>query len=380
VRTFLLPDLGEGLPDAEIVKWYVQVGDNIQKDQNLVSVETAKALLDIPSPFTGRIVKLFAKVGELVKTGGPLVEFEVIETLVQKDQGTVVGKLEVTDTIIGGPTKFYTQSEKKTVKATLLVRNLAERLKVDLTKIKPTGPNATVTRKDVELAANTRSIEEASPLLPENKQFIEKLKGARRAMAETMSKASFEVVPVTVMEDVILLNISEDYDITIQVIQAIKYAVTSEPALNAWYDHSTLSRRLMTEINIGVAIDTVDGLFVPVIHQVEELNDVQLRQNLESLKQQINARTIALEDLKGASILLSNFGKFSGRYATPVVVPPTVATLGVGKVREEVIASDQKIQIAKVLPLSLTVDHRAVTGGEATRFLKVIVQCLQKTQ
>ncbi len=370
MKNFQLPDLGEGLPGAEIVKWYVKVGDNIKKDQTLASLETAKALIDIPSPFTGRIIRLFGQVGETIKTGDPLVEFEILDELEEIiDQGTVVGKLEVSETIIKETTASLPEVgvNQKGVKTTPFVRALAKRLKVDLTKIQPTGPENTITTKDVELAADVFKEE----------SYFEQLKGPRRAMAETMNALYHEVVPVTVVEDVKLLHFSKEYDITVQLIQAISSAIKSEPALNAWYDGKTFGRRMITELNVGIAMDTPQGLFVPVIYQAEKLNTIQLRQRLEELKKEVKDRTIKLENLKGATILLSNFGKFSGRYATPVVVPPTVAILGAGKLREEVVVVEKKMQIAFVLPLSLTIDHRAVTGGEATRFLQTVVHFLQ---
>lgn len=350
---FNLPDLGEGLPDAEIATWYVKVRDWVEKDQNLVSLETAKALVDVPSPMAGRLVKLFGHRGDIIKTGEPLVEFEAEK----KDTGTVAGRLEESNTVL----------KENTVHIMPAVRALATRLQVDLKSIKPTNPDGILTTKDVEEAA--KKISAAGSL--------ELLKGVRRTMAVSMSQSHTEVVSVTVVEDAKCINWSKTEDITIRLIQAIIFAAKKEPALNAWYDGKAIGRRLIDEINIGIAMDTADGLFVPVMHHADKADPITLRKRLDLLKTEVQSRKILPENLKGASFILSNFGKFSGRYANPIIMPPTVAILGAGSLREEVVVVNGKSTVCPVLPLSLTFDHRAVTGGEATRFLGAVIQCLE---
>lgn len=368
MKIFKLPDLGEGLSEAEIVEWHIKEGQDIKVDQILVSVETAKAVIEVPSPISGRIVKLFGKPGDIIKTEGPLVEFETeTETATEKDQGTVVGKLSVTDTVVTEAAMSIVMHTVSGAKATPAVRALAHHLKVDLNRVTPTGPNSTVTSQDVELAA--KSFNEAGPLEP--------LKGFRRAMAQTMSQAHAEVVPVTVIEDAKILNWSKGEDISIRLIQALIIACNKEPALNAWYDSKALGRRLITDVHLGIAMDSAHGLYVPVIRNADKLNAVELRKVLEEFKVKIQSRSVSPEELRGATITLSNFGNIGGRYATPIILPPMVAILGAGRLREAVVVVQGESRICPVLPLSLTVDHRAVTGGEAARFLEIVIKNLE---
>ncbi|MFK5894331.1 MAG: 2-oxo acid dehydrogenase subunit E2, partial [Pseudomonadota bacterium] len=152
----------------------------------------------------------------------------------------------------------------------------------------------------------------------------------------------------------------------------------AEPSLNAWYDSHSVGRRLIKQIHLGLAVDTDDGLFVPVIKDVNELNDSKLRENINALKQQLKLRKLSPESLRGNTITLSNFGAIGGRYANPVIVPPTVAILGAGKLCVEPVAVNGKVEIHKRIPLSLSFDHRAVTGGEATRFMLAVLKSLQQ--
>ena len=376
MTTFHLPDLGEGLPDAEISKWFVKEGDIVAIDDPLVAMETAKAVVDVPSPIAGKIVKLHGEPGDVINTGAPLVEFFTTEPGVKvqmtRDAGTVAGKLETSDTVIEeyillGAAKSIDQK----IKTTPAIRALAGRLNVDLASLQGSGPNGAITRQDVEQA-------HAKPKLAAVGEGFVQVKGTRRNMAQVMSQSHASIVPVTVMDDAVLLHWSKETDITVQVIQAVAAASKIEPALNAWFDGQSMSRKFFEAVHLGLAVDTEDGLFVPVMRDVEKKSSKQLREALEQIKNQVQARTIPPEDLKGATITVSNFGKFAGRYANPIIVPPQVAILGVGRIREEVVVVNGETAVAKVLPLALTIDHRACTGGEATRFLGAVIEQLQR--
>lgn len=388
MKIFLLPDLGEGLPDAEISEWHVSVGEYITLDQRLVSMETAKAVVEIPSPFTGKIVKLYGKSGDIIKTGAPLIEFAVegeevafhsdpdaandLANGAANNPATAAGEIQVGNTVIQEQALPLgsRQQGAGSVKATPAIRALAQQKKLDLATITPTGPGRTITRQDVEQAA----------ALLEQAGSVELLKGTRRAMAQAMMLSQAEVVAVTVVEDAKLIDWPASADITVRIIQAITFACKKEPALNAWFDSKAMGRRLLKEIHLGIAMDAAEGLFVPVIKNLEALTGEQIREQIEVLKKQVNERSISPESLRGATFTLSNFGKFAGRYANPVVVPPMVAILGVGKLREEPVVVGTEIRIGKVLPLALTFDHRSVTGGEATRFLGAVVASLESQQ
>ncbi len=187
-----------------------------------------------------------------------------------------------------------------------------------------------------------------------------------------------EVVPVSLFDEADIACWKEQSDITIRLIQAIKFACTKEPALNAWFNTAHNARKCFEEVHLGLAMDSNEGLFVPVIHDVAHYNDHELRNIINDYKRAVLERALPAEKLKGATITLSNFGKFAGRFASPIIVPPMVAILAVGRLYEGVVSNKGKIEVHRLLPLSLSFDHRAVTGGEATRFLGAVIESLQK--
>jgi 2-oxoisovalerate dehydrogenase E2 component (dihydrolipoyl transacylase) len=362
MNTFHLPDLGEGLPEGEICKWHVKEGEFVKADDPLVSIETAKAVVEVPSPFTGKVAKLYGKEGDIIPTGAPLVDFEGEK----KSSSTVAGEIkETNDIIVERATSVSARGGN--VKALPAVRALAKKLNVDLNIVTPTGNDGTITADDVKKAHELFS--SAGP--------IEPLKGVRRFMAIAMAQSHAEVVPVTVYDDADITDWVANKTFTERVLKALATAAQKEKSLNAWYDGQAMGRRVFDHVHIGVAMDTADGLFVPVIHDVQTKSMEQLRHEIEQLKQEVKTRTIAPEKMQGATIVLSNFGNFAGRYASPIIVIPTVAILAVGMIREAVWPINGEAKIRSVLPLSLTFDHRAVTGGEATRFLKAVIEDLK---
>jgi pyruvate dehydrogenase E2 component (dihydrolipoamide acetyltransferase) len=373
MKIFHLPDLGEGLPDAEIREWYVKEGDEVKVDQPMVAMETAKAVVDVPAPRSGCIQKLYGKAGDVIQTGAPLVEFEEGDTQApaKEKSATVVGNLESSDVVLTeAPTGIKQVTAATTIKAIPAVRALAKRLNVDLEKISPTGPGGQISMEDVEKAAKQNS---AAPA-----ESFEPLRGVRRAMAAAMEQSHAEVVPVTIVDDADIHAWPTKTDITFRVIRAIIAGCKAEPSLNAWYNTKAAARKLHTDIHLGIAMDAGDGLFVPVLKDAAKQSAEQIRATINTFKEQVKARTIPQEDLKGATIVLSNVGVFAGRYASPIIVPPTVSILATGRIRDEVVAHEGQPAVHRVLPLSLTLDHRAITGGEAARFLAAVIADLEK--
>jgi len=468
-KKFLLPDLGEGLPDATIVEWYVKEGDTIKLDDNLVSMETAKAVVDVPSPVSGKVLKLAGGAGDVIVTGSVLAEFEVDPSMPQRaegqdtghhhggggdhapgqgvgtqdpmpddrvvasqeggalkhegepapkgeprdDAGTVVGAMQSSDKVhseaavaVGG------------VKAMPAVRAMARKLKVDLSRVRASGPDGTVTMADVKQAAADGSAVVGAVLAPRSPSTgaappseanrgastaptgqrgpvsasgkpmrtqppgvaatgqPEQLKGVRRNMARVMADAHAQVVPTTLVDDADLHAWVGKQDITARLIRSIVVACKAVPALNAWFDGQSLSRTLHPHVDIGIAVDTDDGLFVPALRNADMLDAQGVRTSIQRLRAQVESRTIPASELSGYTISLSNFGMFAGRYATPVVVPPTVAIIGAGKLSHDVVAVMGGIEVHRRMPISLTFDHRAATGGEAARFLKALLDDL----
>ncbi|MBN8223981.1 MAG: 2-oxo acid dehydrogenase subunit E2 [Xanthomonadales bacterium] len=470
-KTFHLPDLGEGLPDATIVEWFVKEGDTIRLDEPLVSMETAKAVVEVPSPVSGKVLKLAGGAGDVIVTGAMLAVFEADPSLPQRaegqdtghghghgggghhaagasaqpaaaqattaptadgdgdgdgerdDAGTVVGAMQSSNAVhneqavsVGG------------VKAMPAVRALAKKLGVDLSRVRASGADGTVSLADVKQAAADPSAllpsaagkgprgEDpaaspaagtfAAPAVPPAQSFAhgekspmrtpvsasgkpmrtrppgaqaaasgqpEQLKGVRRNMARVMADAHAKVVPTTLVDDADLHAWIGKQDITARLIRAIVTACRTVPALNAWFDGEALAVTRHPQVDVGIAVDTDDGLFVPALRNADMLDARGIREGINRLRAQVEERTIPASELSGYTISLSNFGMFAGRYATPVVVPPCVAIVGAGRLAHDVVAVIGGIEVHRRLPVSLTFDHRAATGGEAARFLKALL-------
>jgi len=360
MSTFVLPDLGEGLQEAELVAWHVGEGDHVVADQPLVSVETEKAVVEVPSPQDGKIARLCVQPGERVKVGGPLVEFEEGP---RADTGTIVGELAAAP-----PPVLPPAPQVPAVRAAPAVRALAQRLGVDLAEITASGPGGAVTSADVERAARAQTA--AGP--------VEPLAGVRRAMAVNMARSHAGIVPATVSDEADIAAWAPQSDVTIRLARAIAAGCAASPGLNAWYDGRTMERRLLKQIDLGLAVDTEDGLFVPVLRNIGGRDAADLRRGIEAMKKDVRARKVPVAELRGQTITLSNFGMFAGRFAALVIVPPQVAILGAGRITERPVVADGNVAAHRILPLSLTFDHRAVTGGEAARFLKATIEDLEK--
>ena len=373
MNIFKLPDLGEGLPEATVREWYIKEGDSVTLDQPIVAVETAKALVDIPSPYEGVIEKCFAEVDQILETGQPLVGFEgdATEELVTVDTGTVVGEIYQSDKILQ-KTTTESPASSAAVTATAEARSYARRHKVDLISIQLSGTR--ITKKDVERHLKAQQNIESNAILSP----------VRQAMILSMQKANQEVANMTVQDDAIISHWFQKESLLLRSIRAIAEAVAEVPVVNAHFNAEQKTVNLHTNqdgqpiINLGIAIDTEHGLFVPVIKDINSHTDEQLLSQVETFKHQAMNKTLSAEDQKGATITLSNFGSIAAKYATPLVIPPMVGIVGIGRVYDSIIAKDQQVTIAKSLPLSVSADHRVVTGGEVIRFLAALIRAFEK--
>jgi pyruvate dehydrogenase E2 component (dihydrolipoamide acetyltransferase) len=373
MKTLTLPDLGEGLREAEIVAWHVSNGDHVNRDQPLVSVETAKAVVEIPAPWSGRVVRTFGEPREIVAVGRPLVE---IETGIEDgaDYGTVVGELAVgPDSGPGSEPPSAIEriqdiapdqvQSRRAAKASPAVRRQAADLGIDLAEVTGTGPSGTITMADLRATNH--------PVLAGDR--YEALRGVRRAMAEAMTRSRGEIVAATLTDEAIIETWSNDADPTVRLIRAIAAGCCAAPALNAWFDSASNARRLHSRIDLGVAIETADGLFVPVLRDVGDRDPADLRVALGVAKRNVASRTIPAADLQGQTLTLSNFGMLGGMHAVLTIMPPQVAILGAGRIHHAARVIDGDVKAVRVLPLSLSFDHRVVTGAEACRFMSAVI-------
>ena len=456
-KLFLLPDLGEGLPDAEIVEWLVKVGDVVRLDEPLVSMETAKAVVEVPSPYSGKVTRLAGAAGDVIETGHWLAEVELDPALPQRadaqdtghshghgskgagqpvpneaarddgdattvvasdtggelledegaapdqdgDAGTVVGAMQSSNAVrveqavaIGG------------IKAMPAVRALARKLKVDLARVQPSGVNGDISLADVKRAAAAPAVAPAPSRAVASERMAvatpprpalraapasavardadakldldDPIRGVRRNMIRTMSQAHAEVVPTSLMDDADIHAWSPGEDIMARLIRALGVAAQAVPALNSWFNAKEGTLRRHSRVDVGIAIDSPDGLFVANLRGAEKLDAWQIRGELNRIRDGVKARSLPPEDLRDYTLMLSNFGVFAGKYATPVVVPPCVCIVGAGRLYHAVVPVLGGLETHRQMPISLTFDHRAATGGEAARFLRALLDDLQR--
>jgi 2-oxoisovalerate dehydrogenase E2 component (dihydrolipoyl transacylase) len=393
---FTLPDLGEGLQEAEIVRWHVAVGDQVKVDQPMVAMETAKAIVEVPSPFDGVITALHGNPGDTVATGAPLVDFALAGSAGEDApeagiaKGGVVGRMPESDLLIQNAPAASARAGTRRARAVPAARELARRLNIDLDGISGSGRDGLVTLDDVLGAAPAAITPAVAPRIPvatssmrpatdrSEPGEIEVLRSLRRAMAQSMTLARDNVMECSVFDDADIEGWNTQGDYTVRLLRAIGVGCKAEPGLNAWFDGSTQGRRIFRHIQVGIAVDTPDGLLVPVIRDVGNRDAGALRAEVNRLKTGARERTLPATDLRDFTFMLSNFGVMAGRYATPVVVPPSVAILGAGRISRDVVAIGDRIEAHRRIPLSLTFDHRCVTGGEAVRFLAGVIEDLQK--
>lgn len=394
MKELKLPDLGEGLQEAEVVSWLVQEGDTVRADQPIVSVETAKAVVEVPSPVEGVLAKRHFEEGEIVEVGQVVASFEVAGEEAdapaeaapeapasdngdtppeaaegpRKDSGTVAGALEESNEVVREDEASVGGKKHAGIKATPAVRALARKLDVDLEVVTPTGPNDTITRGDIERVHQI--LKEVEP--------ITEVKGVRRAMCQAMGMARNEVMHATIMDDADISAWPEKPDITVRLIRSICAACKAEPSLNGWFFPKEMGRRLLKKVHLGLAVDTGDGLFVPKIEDAGNRTPEELRAAVNQLKDDVRSRSVPPEQLRGHTITLSNFGMIAGKYGNPVVIPPTMAIVAAGKIHKAVRVVDAQPAVRKLIPLSLSFDHRVITGGEASRWLGAMIADLEQ--
>jgi 2-oxoisovalerate dehydrogenase E2 component (dihydrolipoyl transacylase) len=330
LSVFKLPDLGEGLADAKILEWHAKERDHIKADEPLVSVETAKAVIEIPSPETGIIQKIYGAIGENVKVNAELVMFE------QQESTTA-------------PTPQH-----NAIKAMPAARKLAKEHNISLSDIKPVN-NAAITTHDVE------------------KHIANNYNSNRKAMSHNMQHAYKNVVPATIHEDINIRLWQEPIDITARTIESIAYALTKNPIINSTFCDTTNQLIACTELNIGLATQKESGLYLPNITlTADSCNISAIRTKIDSIK----AGDITTQNQAKHSIIYSNIGSIAGQYSNPILVPPAIIIIATGKVRKKVVVVENKAMICPIMPISVTFDHRAITGAEAAMFIKHFEQDL----
>jgi pyruvate dehydrogenase E2 component (dihydrolipoamide acetyltransferase) len=418
VREFLVPDLGEGLEDAQIVRWHVGVGDVIELNQDVCEVETAKALVAIPSPFEGRVVERFGEVGETVDVGKALLRIEVAGDTSQASAAqpaAAPAEPQRTSVLVGygaeqgtgsrrrragvGPDRRDGGPERRSSTTKALakppVRKLAKDLQVDLDGIAPgSGPHGTITREDVQAAASAGAGAAARPADrldepgtapgPRAGERIP-LRGIRGRIAQKMVTSRTEIPEATCSitidcTDLVatakeLTEASESNGTGIKVtplalvLKATAIALRQFPEVNSRLDSDAQEIVLLEDINLGVAMDTERGLIVPVIKDAEARSVLDLGRELLRLVEAGRSGSIRPEDLTGGTFTVNNYGALGTEDGEPIINHPEAAILGIGAIQERPWVVDGEIAVRRVARLTLAFDHRIFDGGAAARFL-----------
>ncbi len=392
---FKLPDIGEGLHEATIVTWFVKEGDYVKENENVVEVQTDKAIVEISSPVTGTIQSLGAKEGETVPVGNTLISVQ-LEEQPKHDSISIQSS---------SPTQ---KSLKKRVIAAPSVRKLARDLGIDITEVTPTGKAAKVTAEDVQNFFNQVQNEAAAALATEivrevespqqqedklsvrvdftrkmNEDRREPIQGIRRVIYENMKKSASTAIHCTGMDEVVLSKLVEvkkqlqSYAETRGVkltylpffVKAVSKALKHHPNFNASVDDAKMEIIYKKEIHIGIATATNEGLIVPVIKHADQKTVLEIAQEIEDLSARARERKLKPAELTGSTFTISNTGANGGWYATPIINYPEVAILGVHSIKKRPIVVNDEIVIGHVMGTSLTFDHRVIDGDPANRFM-----------
>jgi len=410
---FKLPDVGEGIHEAEIVRWLVKVGNTIAQDEAMVEIQTDKALVEIPSPVAGTIVELKAKPGQMVHVGDLLIVINPNQTeqlpIVQPPQ-PANGQVESSHQIgIAGP--------GKRVLAAPAIRKMALEHGIELSHLSGSGQAGRILLSDLKQAIAQKQtllstsskiehspkpaiIEEISsgdpkPIAPsplkQQQTDIVPLQGLRRRIAERMTEAwqipqvtSFDEVDVTELvalrQELKPLAAEQDVKLTYLpfIIKATIHTLQQFPDFNATLDMANQQIRYHRHYNIGIATAIDEGLIVPVLHQAEQLSLLNLARELTRLMTLAQTRGLALNELIGSTFTITNFGSLGGLQGTPIINPPEVAILGCGRIEERVVPMDGQPTIRPIMNLSLSFDHRLIDGALATRFLNYLKTLLNQ--
>ncbi|MBK5276330.1 MAG: 2-oxo acid dehydrogenase subunit E2 [Desulfuromonadales bacterium] len=381
---FRLPDLGEGIAEVELRKWLVVDGQRVEEHQTVAEVETDKAVVEIPSPHGGAVCGLHGREGDIIRVGDILMTI-CEETAPQARPRSVgiVGELPEAE----DATQADSAAANADVKATPLVRRLARERGIDLHAIRGSGPHGSISPEDLE-----RSVP-AAPSTDESFGPVERLplRGIRRTTARNVLAAQQRTAFVTVMEEADISELAElrsreqaaagthGTHLTFLpfFIKAVQHALRDFPAFNAAIDDTGETIILKNHYHFGIAVETPDGLMVPVIRNVDKKSILDLAAEIQALGQKARERTITLEELKGSSFTITNFGHFGGLFATPIINWPDVAIIGFGRVAGRPWVHDGVIAIRTILPISLTFDHRITDGVSAAQFMARVVGYLQ---
>lgn len=410
---FKLPDIGEGVHEGEITKWLVGTGDRIKSDQPMVEVMTDKATVEIPSPVSGVVEKLFAREGQTIEVGSALLTIREDGTVeVQAEPQPKAGDSVVAEKPKQTPdpdpvTKPMAEGEVMSfdVLATPATRKLSRELDIDLRTLRGSGPHGRITKLDVQMAYEGQqaavrrpshpapsSMAMTVPKLMVPRGALERipLRGIRKKIAQAMAHskrtaAHFTYVEEVDMTEIVKLRESVKEEARMRgikitylpfIIKSMIPALKEFPFLNASLDDERQEVLLKGDYNIGIATDTPLGLLVPVVKNADQKSIWELAEEIALLAERARTGKSSLEDLKDGTFTITNAGTIGGVFATPVIHHPEVAILGVNAIRKRPVVIEDRIVIREMMFLSISIDHRVVDGADAARFMNRLVYFL----
>lgn len=410
---FNFPDLGEGLEEGTILEWYVKEGDQVKVGDPVVQMETDKVVADIPSSKNGVITALHGNPGDVIRVGAPLMEIEVdgkeqisstahhssTEPIVEgEDAAAVVGTMEVAGNEAAplassseglGSERGQSEPERKAL-ATPVARALAKEMGIDINVVPGSGPSGRVKREDIlqygsDMAAEP--VKDASMESSDNDVTYQPLTQIRKTIARNMLNSKrntvhmslFEEVEISALKVVIAkykpLYAEKGVKLTYLpfIVKAVALALKHHPQLNSQIDTENNRMILYNRCHIAIAVDAPDGLVVPVIRDADRISLFEVASQIGRLAEKARNRKLTLEEMKEGSFSITSFGSIGGIFATPVINYPQAGILGIGRIMKTPIVKGDEIVIGHIMPLSLSVDHRIVDGGETARFLSRVM-------
>src|SRR3954447_2556183 len=363
---FKLPDLGEGLTEGEIARWLVAEGQEIAEDDPLVEVQTDKTTVEIPSPAGGKVARILVAEGDVVPVGTVLVVIgeDGAAPAAEDEQPRAEPPASVSATAEGqSPGRGQTGRGR----ATPLVRRMAEELGVDLSSVEATGPQGRLTEEDVRRAATSGGL---SPGHGQEGRR-EPLRGVRRLVAEHMARAHREVPPVTWVEECDFSNVDLKQLVPL-TLKAVAESLKEFPELNARLEGDDIV--YLDRYDLGVAVQTEQGLVVPVVRGCDERTADELAQEVDRLADAARAGKLTPEELRGSTFTVTSAGKLGGLLTTPLVSHPEVAILSIGRIGERPVVREGQVTVGRIGYISITFDHRVVDGARAAEFGLAVIR------
>jgi pyruvate dehydrogenase E2 component (dihydrolipoamide acetyltransferase) len=392
VQQFRFPDVGEGITEGEIVRWLVKEGDEIKADEALAEIETDKAVVEMPSPFAGTVLKLHFKEKDLIKVG------QVLVTIGEKGEA-VPEPAPAPAGMPAAPVQAAALGRTGEVLATPKVRALAKELGIDINAVPGTGPGGRVTEEDVRSTKDKPA--EKKPEIKIKAKYdlfgsLERipLRGVRRATAKKMRESLDKAAHVTHCDEAdagALVALREKMKPEAEaagiklsylpfIVKALIEALKLHPTLNATLDDEEGEIVVKKYYNIGIAVDVPDGLIVPVVKMADQKSVLDIAAEIQALAKAARERTLDLADLKSGTFSVTNVGVFGGDFATPIINYPEAAILATMKIADRARVENGAVVVKKTLPLCLSFDHRIIDGAEAARFTRDLIRFLENPE